>query len=260
MNIQHEILEFFPQTASISVRYFADEVPTGLVYNIDLPVNNGTLPSQQQINELVEHNKPVGQLERIAAANEATVPSHLSNYVAVQLPDGSNAFIVPAQYGDAQFTPTVDQDGKDTSWLPAPPFIVQKMYEMANITSNDVVYDLGSGTGSMLIGAALQFGATCVGVEYNTAMVNLATRKAAAANVSDKVSFVQGDFLQEDISTATVVLLYLTPELNLALKSKLQALPSGSRIVSYASGMGDWAPSKTMTIGALTIYEWTIGA
>jgi SAM-dependent methyltransferase len=262
MNIQHEIISFHPSTGSMLVRYFSEEVPEGLQYAIDIPTENGVYVGSDKINELIEVMKPTGQLERIALCAEAVIPSYLETFVpvSVELDDSKIFETVPAFWGDDAFVPTIGQNGKDVDWTPTPPIVVQNMLEMANVKEGDVVYELGSGTGFLSIEAA-KLGATCVGVEYNQALVNLAQRKATAAGVSDRVTFVKGDLLDFDLNGATVVAMYLNENLNDSLREKLQSLPAGTRIVSFIFDIAGWEPTKTLMQGQyLGIYEWTIGA
>jgi SAM-dependent methyltransferase len=133
------------------------------------------------------------------------------------------------------------------------------MLELAKVTAADTVYDLGSGDGKIVIAAAKQFGAKGVGVEYDEGLVEHSRCLAAAEGVADRVTFLQGDLFETDFGDATVVTLYLTPQLNLRLMSKLRALKPGTRIVSYAFTIGDWEPDDHIdSFGDGSAYLWII--
>ena len=144
------------------------------------------------------------------------------------------------------FEPTVGQAGKDVVWVPTPPETVEKMLDIAKVTPQDFVMDLGSGDGRNVIAAARR-GARALGVEYNPEMVELSKRRAAEAGVADKAQFVQGDMYQGDISKANVMALFLLPSNMLQLRSKFFNLAPGSRIVSNTFGMEGWDADYTET-------------
>src|SRR5687768_14322581 len=146
------------------------------------------------------------------------------------------------------FEPTVGQAGKDVVWVPTPPELVDKMLDMAAVTSNDVVMDLGSGDGRNIIAAAKR-GARAIGVEYNPDMVALSQRLAREAGVADKASFVQGDMYEADISGSTVLALFLLPDNLTKLRDKFLALKPGTRIVMNTFGIPEWDADVTETIG-----------
>jgi ribosomal protein L11 methylase PrmA len=121
-----------------------------------------------------------------------------------------------------------------------------------------VVYDLGSGDGRIVIAAA-QRGARGVGIDIDPERISEANANAAKAGVTDKVKFIQGDLFDADIGDATVVTMYLLPEVNLKLRPKLMAeLKPGTRIVSQSFHMGEWQPEKTADVGYIKVYRWTI--
>ncbi len=144
------------------------------------------------------------------------------------------------------FEPTVGQEGKDVVWVPTPPELVEKMLDIAKVTPQDYVIDLGSGDGRNVIAAARR-GATALGVEYNPDMVELSKRNATAAGVSGKASFVQGDMYEADISKANVMALFLLPSNMVQLRTKFFNLAPGSRIVSNTFGMEGWTADYTET-------------
>ena len=153
---------------------------------------------------------------------------------------------VAAQTPPETYKPVAGQPGKDVVWIPTPDITLEQMLNMAKVTSRDYVIDLGSGDGRNVIAAAKR-GARALGVEYNPDLVALSKRAAAAAGVSDKASFVQGDMFEADISQATVLPLFLLPAHLSTLAPKFLKLKPGTRIVSntYEIG-GGWEPDETV--------------
>ena len=145
------------------------------------------------------------------------------------------------------FVPQVGQAGKDVVWVPTPPELVETMLNLAKVTSQDFVMDLGSGDGRNVIAAAKR-GARAIGVEFNPKMVELSRRNAAQAGVSDKATFIEGDMYEADISKASVMALFLLPSNMLQLRPKFLDLRPGSRIVSNTFGIDGWTPDETVTI------------
>ena len=156
------------------------------------------------------------------------------------------AGVAAAQTPAQAYNPIAGQPGKDVVWIPTPDVTLEQMLNMAKVTSRDYVIDLGSGDGRNVIAAAKR-GARAHGVEYNPDLVALSKRAAAAAGVSDKASFVQGDMFEADISQATVLPLFLLPAHLSALAPKFLKLKPGTRIVSntYEIG-GGWEPDETV--------------
>jgi len=148
--------------------------------------------------------------------------------------------------GDKGFVPEVGQQGKDVVWVPTPQVLVDTMLSIAKVTPSDVVVDLGSGDGRTVISAAKR-GATAFGVEYNPDMVALSKRNAEKEGVSNKAQFVQADLYEYDLSKATVITMFLLPEINLKLRPKLLDLKPGTRIVSNTFTMGEWEPDYEVT-------------
>jgi hypothetical protein len=140
------------------------------------------------------------------------------------------------------YTPQRGQEGRDVIWVPTEDSMLGPMFELARVTAADKLYDLGSGDGKIVIAAAKRFGATGVGIEYDRGLVEHARCLAAAEGVADRVTFVQSDLFESDFRDATVVALYLTPQLNLRLLPMLLALNPGTRIVAYSFGIADWEP------------------
>jgi len=145
------------------------------------------------------------------------------------------------------FEPSVGQAGKDVVWVPTPQALVNKMLDMAKVTPADFLMDLGSGDGRTVITAAKR-GLKAMGVEYNPDMVALSIKNAAAAGVSDKASFVKADIFETDFSKATVITLFLLPDLNLRLRPKILEMAPGTRIVANSFRMEAWEPDQTETV------------
>ena len=154
---------------------------------------------------------------------------------------------------------TADTLGADVPYVPTPQPVVDRMLEMAEVDENDVVYDLGSGDGRIVIRAAEKYGSRGVGIEIDPERVQEARENAKEAGVSDLVEFRQGDLFEADISEATVVTLYLLPEVNLKLRPLLfEQLRPGTPVVSHGVDMAAWEPDETDAVNANRIYRWTI--
>jgi SAM-dependent methyltransferase len=151
-------------------------------------------------------------------------------------------------HGQAQeYVPDVGQEGKDVVWVPSAQIVVDKMLDMAEVKPGDYLIDLGSGDGRTVIAAARR-GAKALGIEYNPKLVALAKRNAARAGVADKATFVEGDIFASDFSEATVLTLFLMPELNLQLLPTILNLKAGTRVVSNTFDMGSWKPDATAEV------------
>ena len=162
-----------------------------------------------------------------------------------------------------EFEPQVGQDGKDVIWVPTPQALVDKMLDMAKVTSKDYVIDLGSGDGRTVITAAKR-GSKALGIEYNPDMVELSKRNAAKEGVSDKASFMKADLFESDFSQAQVITMFLLSSINLKLRPKILDLKPGTRIVSNTFDMGDWKPDEDATIPGCnswcTAHLWIVPA
>jgi SAM-dependent methyltransferase len=166
--------------------------------------------------------------------------------------------------GSADYRPERGQEGKDVVWVPTPQSLVDRMLDTAKVTPDDFVVDLGSGDGRTVITAAKR-GVRALGVEYNPDLVALSQRAAAQEGVQDKATFVQGDLFETDFSKATVVTLFLLPELNLRLRPILLNMKPGTRVVSNSFDMADWKPDQTIEVGGdcasyCTAYLWIVPA
>src|SRR5215208_5668232 len=156
----------------------------------------------------------------------------------------AQAVKAPAASPSSTYEPTVGQEGKDVVWVPTPQVVVDKMLDMAKVTKDDFVMDLGSGDGRTVITAAKR-GARALGVEYNPNMVELSKRNAEKAGVADRAQFVKADLFETDFSKATVITMFLLPDINLKLRPKILNLKPGTRIVSNTFTMGDWKADDT---------------
>jgi Methyltransferase domain len=160
---------------------------------------------------------------------------------------------------DRDYKPQVGQAGKDVVWVPTPDEVVQRMLRMAKVTPQDTVYDLGAGDGKIAI-AAGKLGATAVGIEYNPDMAKLAQCYVQAENLGGKTRIIQGDVFKEDFSKATVVTMYLLPELNLKLRPTILEMKPGTRVTSHQFTMGDWEADETAEVDYRTAYLWIVPA
>jgi ribosomal protein L11 methylase PrmA len=167
----------------------------------------------------------------------------------------------PTLAGPQATTPAPLLRAPDVHYVPTPPEVVAAMLKVANVEESDIIYDLGSGDGRIVITAARDFGAHGTGIDIDPQRIKEARANAEAAGVSGKVKFLNQDLFETNFSDASVVTLYLLPSLNLKLRPKLLAeLKPGTRIVSHAFDMGDWAPEKTLDVNGRKVYFWTIPA
>jgi len=161
------------------------------------------------------------------------------------------------------FKPQPGQPGKDVLWLPSQQALVEGMLDLAQVTPQDTVLDLGSGDGRVVIAAAKR-GAQAVGVEFNPDLVDFARRRAAAQGVGAKTTFITGDLFEADLSNATVITMFLREDLNLKLRPKLVQLKAGTRVVSNTFTMGDWEPDDIVTLrecaSLCSAMVWTVPA
>ena len=157
----------------------------------------------------------------------------------------------------AQQAPTLREP--DVVYVPTPQEVVDAMLALAGVTAKDVVYDLGSGDGRIPITAAQRFGATGVGIDINPQRIKEANENLAKAGVGDKVKFLNQDLFETDLTPATVITLYLLPELNRKLMPTLKKLKPGTRVVSHSFDMGpDWPAEKTQDVNGRTIHYWVV--
>jgi precorrin-6B methylase 2 len=161
------------------------------------------------------------------------------------------------------FEPTVGQAGKDVVWVPTPQALVEKMLDLAKVTPQDFLMDLGSGDGRTVITAAKR-GLRAQGVEYNPDMVELSKRNATAAGVADKATFVKADLFETDFSKAQVITMFLLPSINMRLRPQILKMRPGTRVVSNTFTMEDWQPDQSETVtdcqSWCTAHLWIVPA
>jgi SAM-dependent methyltransferase len=158
-----------------------------------------------------------------------------------------------------EYEPSVGQEGKDVIWVPTPDSLIQAMLDLAKVTPDDYIMDLGSGDGRIVIAAAKR-GARAVGFEFNPDMVALSRRNAETAGVSGKAAFVNADIFESDFSKATVITMYLLPQLNLKLRPTILSFKPGTRVVSHAFTMGEWGADQMVEQAGRTAYLWIVPA
>jgi tRNA G37 N-methylase Trm5 len=158
---------------------------------------------------------------------------------------------------------SADNQFIEVPYVPTPNNVVEEMLKVANVGKDDVVYDLGCGDGRIVITAAQKYGARGVGVDINPDRIKESNENAQKAGVADRVRFLQQDLFETDLREATVVTLYLLPDVNRRLRPKMfQELKPGTRVVSHAFDMGEWNPEKVIKVPGAdrerTIYYWVI--
>ena len=160
----------------------------------------------------------------------------------------------------AQAQPTASAPRLDVPYVPTPQPVVDKMLDLAKVGSKDVLFDLGCGDGRIVITAARDRGARGTGIDIDPVRIQEAMQNAKTAGVSDRVNFKQGNLFEADFSPATVVTLYLLPDINRKLRPQLwKQLKVGTRVVSHDFDMGDeWPPERVEKVGNKTLYYWTI--
>ena len=179
------------------------------------------------------------------------MPAALSRRTALFLVLATSAALALAQApkAPAPYEPHSGQEGKDVVWVPTSQVVVDKMLDMAKVTPADFVMDLGSGDGRTVITAAKR-GARALGIEYNPDMVELSKRNAENEGVSGKASFMKADLFETDFSKASVITMFLLPDINLKLRPKILELKPGTRIVSNSFTMGEWTADETVRVSS----------
>ncbi|MES2563788.1 MAG: methyltransferase domain-containing protein [Pseudomonadota bacterium] len=200
---------------------------------------------------------------------QAVLFRHIAAAVVISIfAAGAHAQAQPAKKAEKaeEFKPYSGQEGKDVVWVPTSQALVNKMLDMAKLTPSDIHYDLGSGDGRTVITAAKR-GAQAYGVEYNPKMVVISKAAAQKEGVGEKAVFVQGDIFETDFSKATVITLFLLPDLNVKLRPKILDMKPGTRIVSNSFGMGEWQADQTQQVSEkegcsayCTAYLWIVPA
>jgi SAM-dependent methyltransferase len=166
--------------------------------------------------------------------------------------------VVPSEFGDEFYRPRSGQAGKDVVWVPTPDALVTRMLQAAKVTEKDIVYDLGAGDGKIPIAAARDFKARAVGIEYNPEMAALARRNVERAGVTERVKIITGDIFEHNFSEATVVTLYLLPDLNYKLRPTILKMKPGTRVVSHQFTMRDWDADEVITESYRDAYLWVV--
>jgi len=200
-------------------------------------------PAQSSRQAAARRPGPVrGALRR--ARRGALPAALLAAWLALPAPVAAQDRAQPA----VEYHPEVGQAGKDVVWVPTPQELVDKMLDIAHVTPDDYLMDLGSGDGRTVITAARR-GLTAQGIEYNPDMAELARRNAAQAGVGERATFVTGDLFEADLTKADVITMFLLPSINERLRPIILDLKPGTRVVSNSFPMGDWQPDETATVG-----------
>ena len=176
----------------------------------------------------------------------------------------ASLLLVPAMGASAiepSFAPTqaITPESLDVPYVPTPQAVVDKMLDIAKVTGEDYLIDLGSGDGRIPIAAAKRFGTKGMGVEIDPVRIQEAKTNAVNARVADKVEFRKQDLFETDLSQATVLTMYLLPRVNLQLRPRiLNKLKPGTRVVSHSFDMGDWKPDQKIIVDGRPIYLWIV--
>ena len=172
----------------------------------------------------------------------------LRSFLTLSLSLVASVALAQAQTAQKPFEPSVGQAGKDVVWVPTSQVLVDKMLDLAKVTPQDYVMDLGSGDGRTVITAAKR-GARAMGIEYNPDMVELSRKNAVAAGVGEKATFAKADLFETDFSQATVITMFLLPQINMKLRPKILEMRPGTRVVSNTFTMEDWEADETAVVG-----------
>jgi SAM-dependent methyltransferase len=166
---------------------------------------------------------------------------------------------VSLRRAQSRYQPREGEAGKDVMWVPTPTRFVEAMLDLARLSADDYLIDLGSGDGRIVIAAAKR-GAHALGIEYNPSLVELSKRNAEMEGVAARASFMQGDLFQADFSKATVITMYLLPEINLKLRPQILQMQPGTRVVSHAFNMDDWEADQTSIVAGRKAWFWIVPA
>ena len=175
---------------------------------------------------------------------------------AVVLSAASSALAQAQPAKPAGYEPQVGQEGKDVVWVPTPQALVDRMLDMAKVTPADYLMDLGSGDGRTVITAAKR-GLRATGIEYNPDMVELSKRNAEKEGVAGRAEFMKADLFETDFSKATVITMFLLPDINMRLRPKILDMKPGTRVVSNTFTMGEWEADETSTVSEASGYYRT---
>ncbi len=174
------------------------------------------------------------------------------------LRDAGAAFALAAFLLAVSVPTTVPARELDVPYVPTPQAVVDKMLELADLKSGEVLLDLGSGDGRIPITAAKKYGVQATGVDLNPVRVQEANENAKRERVTDKVTFKEQDLFETDLTQADVITMYLLTRINMKLRPQLMKLKPGTRIVSHSFSMGDWQPDKTVRIDGRDVYLWIV--
>lgn len=161
---------------------------------------------------------------------------------------------------ESTYTPHLGQAGKNVLWAQTPDELVDLMLKKAMVTAEDYVVDLGAGDGKIAIAVGRDFGATAVGIEYDLDLSKLAQCYVEADGLADRVRIIRGDIFKEDFSKATVVTMYLLPELNVCLRHRILEMAPGTRVTSHAFTMGEWEPDERFAVESRNAMLWIVPA
>jgi precorrin-6B methylase 2 len=212
-------------------------------------------PSSVKIATAVPDARPVSDILIVSRSNQEDLSMTIRLLALTLLFSVASMPSLVAQAA-AQEAPT---RRPDVIYVPTPEEVVEAMLQVAAVTKNDIVYDLGCGDGRIPVTAASKYGARAVCVDIDPQRIKEATENVTKNKVGDRVRIVQGDLFEQNLSEATVVTLYLLPSLNVKLMPKLmKELRPGTRIVSHAFDMGDWKPEKELDVNGRKVYFWTI--
>ena len=171
------------------------------------------------------------------------------------------ALVAGSSLAFAQAQPRKAAQQPDVIYVPTPHEVVDDMLRLANVRKGDILYDLGSGDGRNAIAAAKKYGINAVGIDIDPERIKEATENAKKAGVTNLVEFRQEDLFKADFREATVITLYLLPDLNVKLRPRLwDEMKPGTRIVSHQFDMGTWKPEKKLESNGRTVYFWTVPA
>jgi hypothetical protein len=178
---------------------------------------------------------------------------------------GGEPVFFPAE-PEEEYEPKPGRRGKDVEWVPCSLVVMNRMFEVAGVTSDDYLIDLGSGDGRMVIGAA-KLGAQALGIEFDPRVIALARKNAEKEGISDRATFREGDFYETDLSMATVIALFLRKDINIALRPKILNMRPGSRVISNIFDMGEWQADEIVEVEDEdyyfknhTVYFWIVPA
>jgi hypothetical protein len=246
-----------PKPEEPKEKVFIEEVlPANAIFEEMVNIIGGGFIPDAAGNEVTIGGAPVRKFGKVTKSLiQATVPV-LKIKKQTQV-----AVLVENANGEAKHPLNVaPEKTPDVVFVPSPPEVVNEMLKLAKVGKTDVVFDLGSGDGRIVIAAAAKFNARkAVGVELDAALIKRATVAATEAGVTDRVSFLKEDLFTVDLSEATVITIHLLPDLNLKLRPTFEKLKPGTKIVSHSFDMGDWEPVERSNQNGHDVYLWIVG-